>query len=223
MLFCESGVAQAQSNSREQQFGDDGLAAHRRRPEELVRCRTKTARLKQTPLGEKYQRLVQVNQRGPDLVLIANEHFFCLRKQLDGLEGLSLTAGCDGGEAQRFRGLVAKAKIVETCIGRASQFAGLGAQIQLQVDFREVKIAQRQLIRVVRFFCADGCVAEHLNRTPILSAQEMQIGDVVVGIRHQNRHVFLLTVAARDLMQFQCFGEIVQTDVAKRQVTQNRS
>ncbi len=92
-----------------------------------MRCCTKTARLKQAALGEKHQGLVQVDERRPDLVLVANKHLFRPRKQLDRLKCLSLAAGRDGGKAQCFRGFITKTQIVKAFIRRSSQFAGLGA------------------------------------------------------------------------------------------------
>src|ERR1700716_3818123 len=100
-----------------------------------MRCRAKAPRLKQASLREKYEGLVQVNERRPGLVLVVNKHLFCPRKQFDRLKCLSLAAGCDGGKAQGFRSFIAKAELVKAFIRRSSQFAGLGAQIQFKIDF----------------------------------------------------------------------------------------
>ena len=138
-----------------------------------MRCRTKTPRLKQASLREKYQGLVQVDERRPDLVPVTHKHLFCPRKQFDCLKCLSLAAGRDGGKAQCFRGFITKAELVKAFIRRSSQFASLGAQIQFKIDFGKVKIAERKLIGIVRFLCAKGCFAKQLNRTTVLPAQKI--------------------------------------------------
>ena len=95
-----------------------------------MRRYAKPPRLKQAPLGKKYKRLIQVEKRRPHLILVANKHFFCLRKQLDRFKRLSLAASGDGGKAQRLRRFITKAEILERFIRGASKFTGLGAKIE---------------------------------------------------------------------------------------------
>ena len=103
----------------------------------------------------------------------------------------------------------------------SSQLPSFRVQVQVEINFRQVQIAQRQLVTVFCLFCARGGIAKHLDGTAKLSPQKIQIGDVVVGIRDQDRHAFLLAVLARDPVELQCLGKIIQADIAQRQVAEH--
>jgi hypothetical protein len=136
MLSREARVAETQRDSRQQQLGQHCLPSHRRRSEKLMRRCAKASRLKQASLCEKHQRLVQVNQRGPDLVLVADKHFSCPCEQLDRFKCLSLAAGRDRCEAQRLRRFIAKPEFMKTSIRRPPQLAGFATQIEFKINFR---------------------------------------------------------------------------------------
>ena len=177
--------------------------------------------LEQAPLVEQYQRFVQVDERRPKQVLVAHEHVFRLREQLDGLERLSGPARGNRCKGKSFRPFVAKPQVLKRLVRGSSQLPSFRVQVQVEINFRQVQIAQRQLVTVFCLFCARGGIAKHLDGTAKLSPQKIQIGDVVVGIRDQDRHAFLLAVLARDPVELQCLGKIIQADVAQRQVAEH--
>ncbi len=143
-----------------------------------------------------------------------------MREQLHRLEGLSGAAGGDGRKRQRLGAFVAEAQFLEGVVGGASQFSCFAVQIQLEIKFGKIQIAQSQLIRVGGLLRADRSLAQHLDGAPEFTAQKIQVRDVVVGIRDQDRHAFLLTVLASLAMEIESLGEIVQADAAEREVAE---
>src|ERR1700678_3072514 len=63
---------------------------------------------------------------------------------------------------------------------------------------------------------------QHLDCASILASQKIKIRDVVVGISNQNRHTSLRALLAGNAVKFQGFGKIVEADVAKRKIAENR-
>ena len=88
MPLRERQIVHAQRNSRQQQFGQHCFAAHGRCAKEFERRTHKPLGFEQASFVEQHQGFIQIDERRPDLVLVAHEHFFRLRKQLYGLECL---------------------------------------------------------------------------------------------------------------------------------------
>ena len=186
----------------------------------IVRRGAKALCLEQAALVEQHQRFVQINERRPEQILVAHEHVFRLGEQLDGLKRLPGPARGNRGKGKGFRPFVAKPQVLKRLVRGSSQFPSFRVQVQIEINFRQVQIAKRQLVAVFCLFRARGGIAKHMDGTAKLASQKIQVGDIVVGIRDQDRHAFLLAVLARDPVEFQCLGKVIQADVAQRQVAE---
>src|ERR1700691_3177548 len=63
---------------------------------------------------------------------------------------------------------------------------------------------------------------QHLDGASILASQKIEIRDVVIGIRDQNRHASLRALLAGNAVKFQSFRKVVQADIAKGKIAENR-
>ena len=167
-------------------------------------------RLEQPPFIEEHKRFVKVDQRGPNQIFILDEHLFRLREELDPLKRLPGATGGDGSEGKRFRGLIAETQFQKAFICRVSQLPGFRAEVQLKIDFGQVEVTKGELIGIILFAGAGRSVAQHLNRAPILASQEVEIGDVVVGIGNQDRHAPLFTLLPGNVVKLQRFRKIIR-------------
>src|SRR6266850_1185147 len=130
LTFGQREIVYTQRDSRQKEFGEHRLALHGGGTEEIKRSDAQALRFEKASFIEQNERLVEIDERRPDLVLIAHEHLFRLREQLDGFKRLAGATGCDGGERESFGSLVTEAQVLEGLVGGASQFTGFGAQVQ---------------------------------------------------------------------------------------------
>ena len=100
------------------------------------------------------------------------------------------------------------------------RFFRLHAQIQFQINFRDVQIAQRQHVRVPVFLALLPRGPQHLDRPAVFAAQIVKVGDVVIALGHQQRHAVLDAHFARPLISRQGPRKIIQRNQAHRHVVQ---
>ena len=203
MLTCCRAVIQAQRDAREKQFRQNRFAAHCGSSKEIACHSREPARLEESASIKEHQRLIQVDERGPNLIFVADKLFSCLGKQLQPLKNLPLLAGGNGGEGQRLGSFVAKPELLKGFVSGRRKFGRFCAQVEFEIDLSKIEIAQRHLVRIACFLCVGGGIAKHLDRASILAAKKMEISDVVICISNENRHAFLFAVLAGLLMEFQ--------------------
>src|SRR6266850_8398944 len=108
MHACGRGVIHAERNTRQQQFCEYGFASHCGSAEKLSCRDTLTPCFEQTSFVEQNECFVQINQRWPNMIPVADKQFPGSRKELDPFKRLSPPAGCDGGENQCLGSFVSK-------------------------------------------------------------------------------------------------------------------
>src|SRR5205814_5864259 len=102
VLACSGVVVKPQGDACEKQSRQHGFTSQPRLAEELLGYDAKTTGLEQATFIEEHQGLIQVDERGPNLVFLRNEHCFRICKQLQCLKSLSLLTGSDSSECKRF-------------------------------------------------------------------------------------------------------------------------
>src|SRR5690349_7654390 len=106
------------------------------------------AGLKEASLVEQEQSLVNVDEGRPDLILFMHEHGPRFGKKLQSVEGLALLTGGNRQIGFGFRRLVGSAQFLETSERLLSHLFRVCAEVQLQVDFREIQVAKRLVMEV---------------------------------------------------------------------------
>ena len=86
------GIVEAQCDAREEQMAHGGARGERRRLEDREGGHAKTAGFEQAPFVHEENRLVEIDQRRPHVVLLADHPRASRREDLEGLEGLALLA-----------------------------------------------------------------------------------------------------------------------------------
>ena len=180
------------------------------------------ARLEQAARPRKDQRLVEVEQRGPDRVLLGDEQRARLRAQLEGAQDLALLAVGDGEVAEGLGRLVADAAAAGSPAMASSAISAASvAEVQLEVDLGEVEQAQRGEVRV----------AQRLGRRRASPSAPRWRGRIGRGSSTGRRCCsrpgptsrgmpVLLAERARPLVRLQGAREVVQADEAHRHVAE---
>ena len=101
------------------------------------------------------------------------------------------------------------------------QLGGVGAEVQFEIEFRQIKVAQGQVIGVVYLFCRQARGAQHFDGLAVLAALEMEISNVVVSLGNQQRHSVLCTKPAGLTVGIHRLREGMQADVAGGHVAED--
>ena len=78
------------------------------------------------------------------------------------------------------------------------------------------------MVSIANLIAAQSCGAQHVNCAAILTAQKVEIGDVVICLRDEQRHAVLLAMLARMLMGLKRFVKMPETDEANRKIAEHR-
>ena len=95
------------------------------------------------------------------------------------------------------------------------------AQVQLQVHVGKVQMTESKVIAIARGFARTPRRVQHFDRLRVFPAQAVEVGDVVVGLRDQQRHVVLLANRARPLVGGEGARKIVEADQAHGHVAEH--
>ena len=209
-----------QVNARQQELAQCGLSAQRRWGEELKRAFRKCAGLRQAPFLVEHQGLVQIDGRSQGLVLLAGEQVPSLAEQVQRKLGIAVMAGSDRQIGHGLGGFVAHPELLEGVESPPRQVRAFLAQVQLEVHFRLVQVAQPLVIGVPQRVAVLARGAIELDGAGVLASQVIQIGDVVIGMGHQQRHVVALRVGPHFVIRLQRLVELVQADLAGGHVLQ---
>ena len=174
------------------------------------RGQAETTRFEEAPFVHEQDGLIQVDERWPDLVVLADHPLARLGKQLDGAEGLALLAVGGGGIGQRLRRLVAHAQLVEAAVGLLGHLARIDTQVELEIDLREVEQRQCGVIAVAGSLRGGRGRMEQLDRAAVFTAQVVEPGDVVVGLTDGLIEAALRGQPSRFLVRGQRIAEVVQ-------------
>ena len=204
----------------QQEFADGSFACQRGLGKELEGILTQASSLEISAFLIENQRLVEVDEGRPDPVLLASEKFACLAKQFECAKGLALMAGSGGKIRHCLSCLVPHTEFFEAGKSLLGKLRSLFAQVELQIDFRLVQIAQRLVIAVAQFFALFARSSIQLNRSRRFAAQVVEISNVVVSLKYEQRHALLLAVGPGFLIGFQCPRKIIQADVADGQIAE---
>ncbi len=188
--------------------------------EELEGGQAGTAGLEEAAGVEKDEGLVQLEERRPYGVLLTDEDPPRLREQVEGTEHLPLLAVGDREVRKGFGGLVAHAERPESVDGLLRHLGRVLAEVQLEVDLRQVHRAQARQIGIAQLPTGFARRLERVDGTAVLPAEVVQIGDVVVREGHQSGHSMRFAEDSGAAMGLEGPGKVVQADQAHRHVAQ---
>jgi len=169
---------------------------------------------------EQEKSLIQIEQPRPDKILLFLKHFAGPRKTLEGFGSFSLLPARDSFVCQTFSYLIAHAELLEAQKGFAGHLPGFLTQGQLEIDLRQVHVAQCHVICIAAYFASAAGGVEHLNSTAVFAAEVVQVGDVVISLVAQQGHAVSLAQISRLLITIERPGEIIQADEAHRHVVE---
>ena len=129
----------------------------------------------------------------------------------------------DGFESQTLGRLISHFQTLELSEPELSKFRSLVTQVQFQIDFREVEIAQRVVITIGNLIAAQTRRAKHIDRPAVFAAQKIEIGDVVICLSNQEGHAMLFAILASVLVSFKRLLKFAKAYEADRQIAQYRS
>ena len=138
---------------------------------------------------EEKEALIKVEEPGPDEIFFSGEHGASFCEAFECVDGFSLLAIGDGFVSECFRGFVAHAEFFETKETLVGHFAGFFAEIQLEINFRKIEMAEGKMIGVAGYFAGAACGEEHFDRAAVFATEIVEIGDVVIGLIAKERHV----------------------------------
>ena len=95
----------------------------------------------------------------------------------------------------------------EELVTLAGDVVNFRAEIQLDVNVGKIEIAERDEIFVADFFAGEARAFEAFDRTAIVSAQIVEIGDVVVGREMDQRDVVVEQQIFRAFVGGQAFAK----------------
>jgi hypothetical protein len=165
-------------------------------------------------------RAVEVDQRRPQPIAFPLEDAPRLAQRRQRAVRAAAAAGGERRVGERLGRLVGQLELGEKLVGAAGEPRRIGGEVELEVDLRKVEIAQRLVIAVAG---PDARLARRLvagDRDGVFAAQEIEIGDVVVGLDHQTLEPFGEAEGAALPVDLERLLEVVQADVARRDVAQ---
>ena len=164
--------------------------------------------------------MIEIEEPGPDEIFFGGKHGASFCEAFECVDGFSLLAVGDGFVGESFCGFVAHAEFFETKETLVGHFAGFFAEVELEIDFREVQMAEGKMIGVAGDFAGAARGEEHFDRATVFAAEIVEIGDVVVGLIAKEGHVVADAEFARFLVAVEGFGEIVEADEAHGHVVE---
>jgi len=170
-----------------------------------------------------HERLIEVDERQPDLIPFSREQLARVRKEIERAPRIALMSGGDGQVGDRFRRFIDQPQFLEAGERARRQCVCLVAEVQFQVDLRPIQIAERAVIRVASLLGLLLCGLIQLQRTRVLAAHVVEVRDVVIGLGDQKRHVVRLAISLRFAIGLERVVELIQADRAHRQVDQRRA
>src|SRR5690348_10089914 len=183
MRSCK--IAGPLSNARKQQATKYGLSRQQGRIEEFERRLSEPPGLEVPPLVEQHQSLVQIDQGWPDLVFFLCEHLSSSRKNLQALECLPLLTHGYRFKGQTLRRFISHLQSFKFSKTKPGKFGGFCTQVQLEIEFGQIHVAQTIVVSIANLVAPQTSRAEHVNRLAVLTAQEVQICDVVIRLCDQ--------------------------------------
>ena len=99
-----------------------------------------------------------------------------------------------------------------------SGFLGFAAEIQFEIDFRKVQIAEREHVRIAIPFAFHAGGAQHFDRATVFAAEIVKVGDVVVALGHEQRHAVADAHLPSALVGGERAREIIQRNQADSHV-----
>src|ERR1700730_4211216 len=171
-----------QRNLCQQQLSQHNLVSQVECAEGFQRCGSKAPRLEETSLVVEHQSTVQVDQGRPCLVFFPDEDIPGFRKKLKAFKPVSLLAGGDGGEGQTFGALISHAQFLEALIALSREFGGVCTEVQFEIEFRQVEVTQRKVVRVIYFRTRLPCSPQHFDSFAVFTPLVVEVGNVVVRL-----------------------------------------
>ena len=135
-----------------------------------------------------------------------------MRKQFQRAPRLAILAVGYGLVGERLGRFVSNLHLLEQQESFFGNFLGFITEIQLNVDIRQVQIAERHEVGVGDFLGGRAGAREHFDGLAIIAAEIVEIGDVVIGDQVDERQIAGLQQHLGALIGFESTREIVHAD-----------
>ena len=169
-----------------------------------------------------HQRFIQIDQREPRHVAFAAEQLPRASEQAACARRIAASARRDGEVGHRLRLFVHHPQCAELRARAFGEFGGFIAQVQFEIHLGAIQVAERAVIGVAHALAVLPSRAVQLQRPGIFTAQVVQVGDVVVGLRHEERHLVTVAIRPGGVVRLQRAGEIPEIDLTERHVAEHR-
>src|SRR6266576_1702031 len=191
---------------------------------ELGSSRAEVPRFPVASVMKQQKSLVQIEERGPDGISFTGKYFPGSRESFKRLQCFTLLAARDGLICQRFRRLIAHSEFLKTYEAVVSDCPRFLAEIELQINVRQVQLAQRHMIFVAGRLTSPPRGKQHFDGTAVFATEVVQVGNVVIGLIANAWHVGLRPQfhpqSASSLVAIQRSGKVIQTDQTHGHVAQ---
>ena len=155
--LCGGEFANLQSDAREKEMRQSGFAGKRRLVEEFGGASAQAAGFKVAALVEEKEALIEVEEPGPDEIIFGGEHGASFCEAFESVDGFSLLAVGDGFVGESLCGFVGHAEFFKAKIAFVGHFAGFFAEVELEIDFREIEMAESEVIGIACDFAGAAC------------------------------------------------------------------
>ena len=215
------GVAVLQLQPRQQQVAQRGPGRHRRLGEQVAGMFRERSRLDVLPVPMEHQRFIQVDQRQPRDVAFAAEQLPRASEQAACARRIAASARRDREVGHRLRLFVRHPQCAELHARAFGELGGFIAQVQFEIHLGAIQVAERAVIGVAHALAVLTSRAIQLQRPRIFTAQIVQVGDVVVGLRDEERHLVAVAIRPRRVVGLQRAGEVTEIDLTEGHVAQD--
>src|SRR5580700_1499189 len=138
---------------------------------------------------EEKEALIEIEKPGPDEIFLGGEHGARFCEPFKGVDSLALLPVGNGFVGESFCSFIAHAELLETKKTLVSHFAGFFAEVELEIDFGKIEVAESEVIGVAGDLAGAARGEKHFNGAAVFAAKIVEVGDVVVGLIAQERHV----------------------------------
>src|SRR5258706_12680172 len=97
---------------------------------------------------EEYERPIQIDQRGPRLVLLLDKYFPCFREELKPLKCVPLLARRHRRKRQALCALIRHTQLAKALASLLRQVSRFRAEVEFQIKLRQIQVAQGVVISV---------------------------------------------------------------------------
>ena len=156
-------------------------------------------------------------------IVFAGGNLARLAEQIECGGAFALGVQCDSQIDARPGALIMHAERFEMLEAAACELGGFFNERELEVDLGLIEIAEAGVIAIAILLVNFTSRAKKIERRGVIAAKVMKKGDVVIGLRRQQRHFVPGAKLAHAVIGFQGTFEIVECDQADGHIMQRHA